>query len=92
MSEQETGRADLTAGICKGGVLKRFAGRNLLFSEERQAVFELDDMSAYVWCATSRGMNPASIICEMVSEGVERNLAEDTLSECLKRLKLTLLA
>ena len=92
MSELRTRYANVTASIRKAGILERLAGRNLLFSEERQAIYELDDMSAYVWCATSRGLNPASIVREMVSEGIDRDVAEDTLSECLKRLKRMMLA
>lgn len=84
MIERARQRSDVTAGGDMS--IKRLAGRNLLFIEAQQRIFELDDFSAYVWRAASRGLSQTLIVREMISEGIDRSLAEDVVSACLNRL------
>ena len=81
-------KAEVFASCADGKqVLKRFGSRNLLFCEERQAIYEVDDLSAFVWEASLQGSEPSLIIDEMVNEGIDRTLAREMVRECLNRLQ-----
>ena len=85
MSIQQSIGRDIGKG--EGHMLKRLAGRNLLFSEVQQSIYELDDLCAFVWFARRRGLTPMAIVDEMVSEGTDRTLAEDLVGKCMNQLR-----
>lgn len=59
------------------------AGRNILFSEADQKLFEINDMAAYIWRSIEDGFKQDVILNEMVAQGVTRRLAETYLNTAL---------
>jgi len=52
------------------------AGRNLVFSETRQRVYELNDTAADIWNSLRDGSEPDGVVDEMVEQGLDRKTAE----------------
>ena len=67
-------------------VLRSLAGRNLLFSEMQQAVYELDDLGAYVWRCRHAGLSPEQIVRELADAGVDFDDAAEVVGAGLGRL------
>lgn len=59
------------------------AGRNILFSEADQRLFEINDMAAYIWRSIEDGLQQEAILNEMVAQGLNRRLAETYLNTAL---------
>lgn len=57
-------------------VLARTAGRNLVFSETRQKVYQFNDTAAYIWRSLCDGDRPEDVIGSMVECGLGRARAE----------------
>lgn len=57
-------------------VLARTAGRNLVFSEARQKVYQFNDTAAYIWRSLCDGDRPEDVIASMVECGLGRARAE----------------
>jgi hypothetical protein len=51
-------------------------GRNAVFAEAQQSLFELDDAAAYVWCRIEEGASPATIVAELVERGLSPDGAD----------------
>src|SRR5688572_29497979 len=51
--------------------LQVLAGRNLLFSEAEQSVYELNDIAAYVWRSLDQGLTAEATIAELVHVGAD---------------------
>ena len=61
--------------------------RNLIFSEAQQAVYELDDLAAYVWTSRDAGMTTDGIVRELIATGVDPNQAESSVAIAFERLR-----
>jgi hypothetical protein len=61
--------------------------RNLVFSEEHQAVYELDDLAAYVWRSLDTGVSADQIVCEIINTGVDPEQAESAVEVALEGLR-----
>jgi len=61
--------------------------RNLLFSEARQAVYELDDLSAHVWRCLDSGLAPEQIVADMVQAGAEKAAAANAVAAAAEKLR-----
>ncbi|WP_448208410.1 hypothetical protein [Azospirillum sp. sgz302134] len=59
------------------------AGRAVLFSEARQALFELNDLAAFAWCRLSEGCVVEDIVRDAVTRGLPAGLARDGVLEAL---------
>lgn len=53
----------------RAAVLRPLGGRNLLFNESQQAVYELDDLAAYVWRSQDAGLSSEQIVRELANVG-----------------------
>lgn len=74
----------------RGGGALNFAvlgDRNLAFSEGRQAVYELDDLAAYVWRSVDAGMSADQIVREIIDTGVGHDQAESAVEIALEELQ-----
>lgn len=80
---------EIAAPRARGGasVLAALGDRNLVFSEERQAVYELDDLAAYVWRSLESGMSADQIVREIIETGVDRAKAKSAVAAALKPLR-----
>lgn len=67
-------------------MLRALGPRNLLFSESRQAVYELDELAAFVWRSLDSGMSPDLLVREMIEAGMGGDEAR-----CAVRASLDLL-
>lgn len=56
----------------RGGasILAALGDRHLAFSEQHQAIYELDDLAAYVWRSLDAGMSVDQIVREIIESGV----------------------
>jgi len=61
--------------------------RNLLFSEAAQAVYELDDFSAYVWRSMQAGLGQSDIAREMAEAGAEPVESAGTIQSAILKLR-----
>ena len=61
--------------------------RNLLFSEARQAVYELDDLSAHVWRCLDSRLAPEQIVADMVQAGAEKAEAAKAVAAAADKLR-----
>lgn len=73
---------------CNGDlILAALGNRNLAFSEGRQAVYELDDFTAYVWRSQDSGMGADQIVGEIINTGIGRDQAESVVELALEGLR-----
>lgn len=82
--------ADEISAIQGGGGALIFAvlgDRNLVFSEERQAVYMLDDLTAFAWRSLEAGMNADQMAREITDTGVDRDQAESAVESALDELR-----
>lgn len=61
--------------------------RNLLFSEATQAVYELDDFSAYVWRSMQAGLDQGDIASEMAEAGASPDESAASLKSAIQKLR-----
>src|SRR5689334_3498689 len=59
-------------------LLEVLGDRNLVFSEAQQAVYELSDIAAHAWRSLNDGMSEAQALDDMVTRGIDREQALDT--------------
>lgn len=57
-------------------ILARTAGRNLVFSETRQKIYQFNDTAASIWRSLRAGHRPEDVIDGMVECGLDRSKAE----------------
>ena len=67
-----------------GKVSTEFAGRNLLFSEDRQAIYQHDDVTAHVWRSIERGLDTVQIVEDLVAQGIGIEHASCTVNDVLR--------
>ena len=60
------------------------AGRNLLFSQARQELYELNDTAAYIWRSLEDGIELEVVVDEMVEQGPDRKLVEAYVQSALR--------
>lgn len=60
---------------------------NIVFSEVRQAVYELDDLSAFVWRCLDSELDTTQIVDELVEFGVARSKAREAVTAVLVELR-----
>jgi hypothetical protein len=70
----------------EASILAVIADRNLVFNEEQQAVYELDDLAAYVWRSFDAGMRPDQIVREINLVGVDHHQATRAVELALESL------
>jgi hypothetical protein len=64
-----------------GAVLRSFAGRQLLFVEARQAIYELDYVSTQIWRLIDAGIDRQAIADWLVSGGSNQDDARTRLED-----------
>jgi hypothetical protein len=69
--------------------LRVLAGRNLLFSEARQAIYDLNDVAAYVWQSLEEGLRPDAMVAELVAAGGNVDDARSAVHGSLERFSRT---
>ena len=74
-----TALANALAEAAAGGVLRSLAGRQLLFVEARQAIYELDHISAQIWRLIDAGVDRQAIADWLVSGGSTQDDAQTRL-------------
>ena len=62
-------------------------GRNLGFSEAAQAIYELNDLAAYVWRSLDSGLSAAAIAGELVGTGLDQGEAESAVALALDQVR-----
>jgi hypothetical protein len=62
--------------VAAGAAFAVMDGRKLVFSEERQEIYELNDMAAYIWCRMDEGATPATVAAELIEAGISPEAAE----------------
>jgi len=60
------------------------AGRNLLFCEDRQAIYQYDDVTASIWRSIERGLDPVRIVEDLVAQGIGVEHASCTVNDVLR--------
>jgi hypothetical protein len=84
-SAEEIGTTQARRG---GALIHAVLGdRKLVFSEGHQAVYELDDLAAYVWRSLDTGMSADQIVREIIETGVGRDQAESAVEVALEGLR-----
>jgi hypothetical protein len=80
---------NITAIQAHGGAitLAMLGARNLAFSEEHQAVYELDDLTALAWHSLDAGMSADKIVHELVGTGMVQEQAEIAVETALWELR-----
>jgi hypothetical protein len=68
-------------------ILVALGDRNLLFNEDRQAIYDLDDLSAYVWRSLDAGMSADQIKREIIGRGMDRDQTESAVELALDSLR-----
>jgi hypothetical protein len=58
-------------------------GRNVVFSEYRQKLFELNDVAAFIWCRLQDGLQPQAIAAEMAAKGIDLAIATSFIRKSL---------
>ena len=61
--------------------------RTLIFSEARQAIYELSDLAAYVWRSLDAGMSADGISSELVRTGVDPDEAQGAVADTLEQIR-----
>ena len=61
--------------------------RNLLFSEPRQAIYELDDFSAEVWRSLERGLTEEEIAKKMMLAGARFREVREAVAASVQKLR-----
>lgn len=69
------------------GTLRSLDGRNLLFSEAHQAVYDLDDLTAYVWRSLGAGLSPKLIVREMEGAGLAADQSRKAFRAAVEQLQ-----
>ena len=69
-------------------VLAALGDRNLVFSEDRQAIYELHDLAAFVWRCLDEGLSPDQIVHNLVDTGVARDEARRSVTATLEELSV----
>jgi len=67
-------------------VLRSLGGRKLLFSEDNQAVYELDELTAFVWQSLRSDMSVAAIVNELTVAGMGEESAIRAVDEAIAQL------
>ena len=62
-------------------------GRTLVFSEAAQAVYEINDLAAYVWRSLDGGLSVADLVGELVGTGLDPTEAERTVRLTLEQVR-----
>lgn len=68
-------------------VLRSLGGRTLLFSELGQRVYELDDLTAFVWESLRQGIRVEAMIDELVGSGVDGEAAACAIRSAVAQLQ-----
>ncbi len=68
--EEETSTSEADA------ILAVIAGRNMVFSETRQRVYEFNDTAAYIWRSIRDGSQPEDVVEDLVAQGLDQKTAE----------------
>ncbi len=71
--------AELAAGRLSISTKVSFAtiaGRNVLFDETDQKLFEINDTAAYIWCAVADGLAQKAILQELRDQGLAPETAQ----------------
>lgn len=76
----------LTVASGPGFVLAVVDSRSLLFSEAAQAVYELDEFSAYIWRSLNSGFSTEQIVGEIVDAGGEPEAAHRAIVAAVQQL------
>ncbi|MGO4125088.1 PqqD family peptide modification chaperone [Inquilinus sp. YAF38] len=69
--------------IAAGMAFAVMGRRNLLFSEARQEIFELNDTAAYIWCRLEEGDSPAVVAGRLVDLDIPAEAAEGYMRDML---------
>lgn len=75
------------SGTTGSSIVQSFAGRNLLFHRSSQALYDLDDLSAFVWRSLDEGLSPSQIIAELRKAGMAGPAASDAVTAALGQLQ-----
>ena len=67
-------------------VLRSLGGRKLLFSEDNQAVYELDELTAFVWQSLRSDMSVAAIVNELAVAGMGEESAIRAVDQAIAQL------
>jgi len=67
--------------------LAALGDRNLLFNEAHQAVYELNDLAAYVWRSLDTGMGEGAIVRELIETGLDPDQAGSAVLATLQELR-----
>jgi hypothetical protein len=65
------------------------AGRNLLFSETQQRIYELDNLGAYLWRSMEEGLSPDAMVLELAEAGADVQDARSAVRAGLERFGWT---
>ena len=57
-------------------ILAVIAGRNMVFSETRQKVYEFNNTAADIWRSIRDGSQPEDVVDDMVAHGLDQKTAE----------------
>ena len=78
-----------SAPACRDGTLvfSPLGGRNLVFSERLQQIYELNDVAARVWQAMDSGMSPDQVVVGMVENGAEQGEAAQSVELAIDGLR-----
>jgi len=67
--------------------LRSLGGRKLLFSEATQAIYEIDELTAFVWQSLRAGMSSEAVVDELVRAGVDEASATPAVAQALAQLQ-----
>jgi hypothetical protein len=67
--------------------LRQLTGRNLLFSESAQAIYELDDFAAFLWRGLDRGLTDEDILTEVARSKPGEYVDRTALATALAQLR-----
>jgi hypothetical protein len=76
----------VTEDVSPDADLRSLGGRKLLFSEAEQAIYEVDEVAAFVWQSLRSGMSAVAIAKELTAAGVAEDSAMQAVKQAIAQL------